>query len=324
MRFTTQGVWSAWRARRLKLCFVLGGSPDDGFCGQIAMFRTSLDYLGGIYKRATVVAVFGDPTILELPGRWRPHFERIITHHLPPEDFAALGYYLPLGLARWTNIPDECDFVIFSDADTIVLRPIDDLLERLLRVPAIAGTIAHWPFPQFPGEDSREKWTALAREWLGRAIPFDYRHSLTTDRDPPSQRECPFYLNYGCVIVPRRLIDQIRPIYLTLPARIAPQLQNPFFAAQVSLTLAIYAHNTPRHAVDLRYNFPNDELAEALYPESLHDLRVIHYLRTHQFDRQQIFASAEQFHHFLDLDLSGSNKLFQDHVRRLTQSRYPF
>lgn len=324
VRFGTHRVWSAGKVRRLKLCFLIAASPNDGFYGQIAMFRRSLDYLGGIYKRAVVIANFGDQSIKELPERWQPHFARIVTHFVPPVNSQGPDDYFAQSLAKWTNIPDECDVIVFSDADTIFLRPIDDLLTLLVTTPAIAGTIAHWTPFNAEGVDPREEWAALARECLDREMPLDYTHTLTTDKDPPSLRKCPFYLNFGCVILPRKFLDQIRSTYLPLLSRVMPLLPNPVFTAQVSLTLAVYAHNIPHQAVDMRYNFPNDELAEALYAESMHDLRVIHYLRTQRFDRQQIFASAEEFHSFLELDLRGSDKMFQDHVRILTGSRYPF
>jgi hypothetical protein len=324
LRLKLQRAWAGRRLRRLKLCFLIPGGPNDGFCGQIAMFRRSLDHLGGIYKQATVVAVFGDVAVQELPQRWRPHFERIITYHVPPEEVEKRGFSVQ-GDARWNVVPDDCDFAIFSDADTIFLRPIDDLLEQLLKTREVAGAIAHWTFPQKPGDDDpRKKWAGLAREFVGFEIPLDYTHTLTRDRDPPSERECPFYLNYGCVIVPRDLVDRIGSTFLSMAPRVEPRLHNPQFYGQVALTLVFYALNIGRRAIDLRYNFPNDEIADVLYPELLKDVRVIHYLRTTKFDRQQIFASPEQFQLFLELELSGSNKVFQDHVGLLTDSRYPF
>ena len=313
----------AGRMRDLRLCFLIPGLPNDSFCGQIAMFRRALDHLGGIYKRAPVIAVLGDEETQELPERWRPHFDRIITHYVPPEDLAAHGL-LFIGDARWTCFPKDCDVVIFSDADTMVLRPIDDLLKQLKMAPAIAGVIAHCPFPHRPGEDPRQKWAELAQEWLGRSIPLEYTHTLTTKQDPLSQRECPFYVNYGCVIGLRKIIERIRSTYLWLRPRLEQSIEAPYFAGQIALTLAMYGHRAPCRAVDMRYNFPNDEIAEALYPESLRDLRVIHFLRTGKFDRSQIFASEEHFDRFLKLNLQGSNRIFQDHVRLLTNSRYPF
>ena len=287
------------------------------------MFRMSLDNLGGIYASASVVVVFGDSTISPLPERWRPHFERIVVHHADPDDYIARSYSAQAD-ARWTVVPGDCDFAIMSDADTMVLRPFDDLLVRLVAEPGIAGTIAHFPFPQYPGELPTEKWASLAREWLGRELPLDYEHSLARAADPDFRRTCPFYLNQAFVVVPRPMVDVLSPTHRWLVPRVAPQLSDPFYRGQVALTLAVHTHDVTRHAIDIKYNFPNDRLAEELYPASMHDLRVIHYLRTDHFDRQQIFATAEAFERFLALHLTGSELQFQDHVRQLTGGQYPF
>lgn len=141
---------------------------------------------------------------------------------------------------------------------------------------------------------------------------------------PESLRSSPFYVNMGFVIVPRELLPSLRKSYLGLRPAVAPRLRNPYFAGQVALTLAVHANDLPRHAIDLKYNFPNDPRAETMYPDSLRDIRVIHYLRTGHFDRIEIFASAESFDQFLALDLVGSERIFQDHVRALTNGHYPF
>jgi hypothetical protein len=51
---------------------------------------------------------------------------------------------------------------------------------------------------------------------------------------------------------------------------------------------------------------------------------IYHYLRTTHFDRHLIFSSAERYHAFLDLKLTGSNHDFQHAVRALLGSQYPF
>src|SRR5262245_35936047 len=160
----------------LRLSFLIPASPTDGFRGQIAMFRRSLDHLGGMYRQADVVAVFGGSTIDELPDRWKPHFERITIHHADPRAFRE-GSYRAQGDARWNLVPAGSEIAILCDADTMVLRPIDDLLTQMVRSPAIGAAIAHYPFPQFPGEQPRDKWTSLAMDWVGHDIPLTYVHS---------------------------------------------------------------------------------------------------------------------------------------------------
>jgi hypothetical protein len=287
------------------------------------MFSVALEHLGGIYRSASVVAVFGDSEIGTLPVRWRPWLERLTTYWVAPADFQKNGY-LAQGDARWLHMPENCDFVVFMDADTMLLRPIGDLLETLIASPAVAGVIAHLPFPVPPEETPQEKWRLLAQQFIGRDIPLEYTHVFANDDTPLSRRHCPFYLNFGFVVAPSEIGRRIWPTYLNIRPRVAAYLQAPYFSGQVALTLAIYANDVPRRPISIRYNFPNDTVAELLYPDALKDMRVIHYLRTHNFDRQRIFASREEFHRFLQLDLSGSEQMFQEHIRRITGSRYPF
>jgi hypothetical protein len=74
----------------------------------------------------------------------------------------------------------------------------------------------------------------------------------------------------------------------------------------------------------MSYNFPNDPVADKLYPQELNSISVLHYLRTDKFDRQKIFVSKKNFEKFLSLRLTGSNKIFQEFVKYLTGGKYPF
>jgi hypothetical protein len=307
----------------MRLCFLIPASPTDGFLGQIAMFRRSLDMLGGIYEQARVVAVLGDDEVHQLPERWRSLLPRVVLHHVPADMYRTHGYRAQTW-ARWGLVPPDCDIAVFADADTLPLRPVDDLLERLVRTPGVAGTIAHYPFPQHPGHDPGSTWRALARELIGRDLDLTYTYALSAPEDPVGRRLCPFYLNFGFVLVSRPLVDRIAATFQALATRLAGLLADPYFAGQVALTLTVHAHHVARHAVGLRYNFPNDRRAEMLHPDELADIRVVHYLRTHRFDRQRIFASQDAFDDFLRLELDGSDRRFQDRVREITAARYPF
>ncbi len=311
------------RVGRLRLCFLIPASPTDGFFGQIAMFRRALDHLGGPYRKATVIAVFGAEEQVSIPRAWEPYLHRVTVHAVPPSEFQKKSYGAQAN-ARWSVAPEDCDLVIFADADVLMVRRIDDLLERLLAESSVAGAIAHYPFPQFPGDVPAQKWDSLARESIGRKIRLDYRHTLAPDSAPAAQRDCPFYVNFGFVIVPRALYSSLGARYLGLVDQVAGRLADPYFSGQVSLAMAVNALDLPCTDMDMRYNFPNDALAEQRYPESMRDVRVIHYLRTHRFDRQMIFSSSTDFRSFLAMRLTGVEAVLQAHVARLTGGHYPF
>jgi hypothetical protein len=96
------------------------------------------------------------------------------------------------------------------------------------------------------------------------------------------------------------------------------------FSGQVALTLAMAAKRAGTWALPMRYNFPNDPVAERMYPTELEQAVVYHYLRTDVFDRHQIFVSADTYERFLALPLGGVNRRFQNAVRRIVGESYPF
>jgi len=93
---------------------------------------------------------------------------------------------------------------------------------------------------------------------------------------------------------------------------------------QISLPPTCSDLGLPTRALPLRYNRPNDPIADDRYPGDLGGIVFLHYLRTKVFDRQRIFVNRENFKSFIGLELSGSNRRFRQHVVELTGDRYPF
>jgi hypothetical protein len=306
-----------------KICFHFPASPTDAFFSQIAMFKLSLDALGGSYKDADTIITLGDEQIKLIPDQWKFLLEKnIIINWAAPEDFLRKKYDAQ-GDAQWIYNHEKYDFVCILDADVLIMRPIDDLLTNMLQNPAITGTIAHYPIPTNTGENPQYLWQKLANHFIGKPIDFEYRHTLV-EGQPMDSTFCPFYVNFGFILISPKIIQDLRETYLDIRKKVSPFLKYPYFSAQVALTLAVAAHQIPTRAVGLRYNFPNDSKADHLHLNELTDVRLIHYLRTEYFDRHKIFTSQPEFEHFLSLKLTGSNKIFQDYINNLTDGRYPF
>src|ERR1051326_8763143 len=306
--------------RMLKLDFLIPASPTDAFFSQIALFRLALDALGEIYRKARVVAVLGCEAITAIPSRWDPYLERVEVVWADPGDFKRRGYRAQ-GDLRFERFRPDADLVVLCDADTVFMRPWLGLAETLAREPRLAGGIAHYHFPWTDlTAGAVEDWKGLARSLLGHDIPLDYRYSL---QDPDRADPCPFYINYGFFAGTPALFAKFFPVYRDVLPEVKRALQN-HFDGQVALALAIAQLELPAVALPLRYNFPNDPQAYALYPEEREQMVMLHYLRTLHFDRHIIFAGEEPFRKFLSLDLEGSNRDFQAFVRELTRGRYPF
>ena len=80
----------------------------------------------------------------------------------------------------------------------------------------------------------------------------------------------------------------------------------------------------PVRALPMRWNFPNDPIADRMYPQELEHVVFLHYLRGQAFRRDRVFADAQAFARFLDRPVEGSNAVFQRAVARITGGRYPF
>ena len=74
----------------------------------------------------------------------------------------------------------------------------------------------------------------------------------------------------------------------------------------------------------MRYNFPNDPVAEAAYPGELDQVAVVHYLRTAKFDRHSLFASPQAYADFLEASLSGADQRLRETVVDTFGHDYPF
>src|SRR5687768_5950874 len=129
-----------------KLCFYIPASPNDSFYSKVAMTRLALDALGGVYKDAHIILALGSEEFSPIPDRWKTHFRNTVKlHWADPKLYRKYGYSAQ-GSARWKYDYNDYDIVIFCDADTLLVRPIDDLLVRMQQAPAVMGVIAHYPF----------------------------------------------------------------------------------------------------------------------------------------------------------------------------------
>ena len=266
-----------------------------------------------------------DPTTLE---EWRPHLDGVEIHWTSKERFALAGDWAQSDDV-FVSAPPDADVLLAMDADTLPVDTLEPVLEQVWETGAIAGVIAHYPpFPHSPEASRpasiREGWRQLSQGLLDAPLDFSYSHTLMDAQVQAEQTATPFYLNFGVVFFPRDAFRRIAPLYLAIRPQLMERMMFPDFSGQAALTLAITAERSKTWPLPMRFNFPNDPIAEHMYPMELERAVVFHYLRTTTFDRHQIFASAQQYEKFLSLHLQGVNLRFQDAVRRIIGERYPF
>jgi hypothetical protein len=311
----------------VKLEFFVCGSPTDAFYSQAAMFRLALDSFGGDFARARLVLCLGDLEWKPLPARWAPYFRAIDVRWASRESFLEHGD----GSHHVFNLLDQgADLSFICDADTLPLRPLPaEFLAEMVADPAIAGVLAHRMPPRndAKGNDLRhlgvaEFWAHLGREVIGVEPVVQYE--MTLPLDPASAPDpCPFYINFGFIAAPPRMLRTLRRHMDYVQPRIRALLDNDFYM-QLGITLATLRGELPTRPLPMRFNYPNDPDADVRYPDELAQVLVMHYLRTTHFDRHRIFATEQDFDAFLALPLVGSNAVFQAFVARVTGGRYPF
>jgi hypothetical protein len=149
-----------------------------------------------------------------------------------------------------------------------------------------------------------------------------YRYTLRRETDAPPE-PCPFYINLGVVIATPAIFARFHAQHREVIPVVREVLENRFYE-QISVPFAAARAGVPQRVLPMRFNFPNDPLAEATYPDEAAAIIQLHYMRTKEFHRHRIFADRTAFEAFMEMPLAGSNAVLQAKVRALTGGSYPF
>ena len=222
------------------------------------------------------------------------------------EEFRLRGYGVP---ERFRAKVDG-DVILFLDADTLLVRPIDDILETIAVRPVVAGVMAH--NPPFFGLPST--WDDVFAA-VGVPMPADrYQHNgWQTLWNDPRLRFGPIYYNFGAVFVPGTMMPELGAAYIRRMDRVAAAPIHKFFGGQLTLSLAIYELGLPHVALGTRYNYPNIESFDRLMASELADVRIIHYFtETTIGARRDNWGTQEHLERFLARkDLRGSDEILR-------------
>jgi hypothetical protein len=307
--------------------FHIPANPTPSFFSQIGMFALSLRELGPPYSVAPIHVSLGHRERVPIPDAYGlAQCRAQLRWHWVIEKFAKDSYFAQ-GENRFRVIGDS-ELVCMCDADTLLVRRIDELLQELKAKPAVAGVVVHSPqFSRTKERTVRQGWEYAAQMLLGRSIEFPCHCTLQKSEDG-GDNQTPFCPNFGFVIGSRELMRNLRHdlcdfrkkiinLFPALPDAKVPPMH--FYSAQIALALAIEKNRTPWRELPMRYNWPNDTAADALYPGEVSQIRVVHYLRRGQFQRERIFCDRESFAQFMQARLSDfGSQLLQERVRKLT------
>ncbi len=299
--------------------FRLPIAPTPSFYHRIRFFCAALRRLGPGYADAPVQVTVGDRADMKKVGnenRWSENFP--IQWHRVPDELCEKHGYFGTSDFRYFLPESKADLVILADADTAVVRPLGDALTWMLRDEAsIAGHMAHGPPPVTvrarPEMKSADLWPYLFGEF---SIPWPGQLSgYSMDREGRLPL-VPAYYNLGFVVLNRTALalfrERIAEIRDHLNAIVVSEMR-----CQMAVTLLSYRHGMQRQNLSADFNAANDERHLAHNQVSLEDIRVIHYLRPSELDRES-FLGPDQRDHFLRASLHNPvNRLLQDLAREI-------
>lgn len=292
------------------VCFSIPASPTEGFFGQIVLFSKAVSRQRWERWTPRVRAIFGEKPDPDILAKWLPNLHDVDLLFLDPKYQAEEGYFAQ-GDERFFSVPPNTDVLVLADADTLLLGSIEDMLDEVLEMRGVAGVVAHWSYPTNGRHALQDDWQALANEFTGHQLAFQYRYTMAGEA---LEDRAPFYVNFGFVSIATSVLPELRDYYLPLRRALMESLDNNYFSAQVGFALTVDALKIPHKTLPFRYNYPNDPAVDALHQEELREVRVMHYLRTSHFDRNEIASDKAKYMSFLNADLKGSNALFRDRV----------
>lgn len=158
-----------------------------------------------------------------------------------------------------------------------------------------------------------DPWPCLFSEF---SIPWPgqlSRYSIDRDERLPLS---PAYYNLGFVVLNRAALvlfrERIAELRDHLNAIVLSEMR-----CQIAVTLLSYRHGMQRQNLSAVFNAANDERHLAQNQVSLEDIRVIHYLRRSELDRES-FLGPDQRDHFLRASLRNPvNRLLQEVAREI-------
>jgi hypothetical protein len=305
-----------------KFAVLVPGSATHAFFSQVAAISVALRRLDWTRWEPSLYFFAGGSPDAAALERWLPHLPDVHIAFTSSTRFAREGHWAQ-GDDVFREAPRDAEVFLHMDADVLPVAPFEDVLDHVAETGAVAGAITHYPAPIDRSRPSREAWQELADDLIDAgALDFSFSHTLLATET--NDASCPFYVNFGVVFFAQPAFERVGTTYLSLRPQVQPRIEEPDFSGQVALALAIAREDAPTWALPMRFNFPNDPLAEQMYPAELENARLFHYLRTDEFDRQRIFADADEYAAFLNLSLTGVNARFRAHARRLLGDAYPF
>ncbi|MGH6847334.1 MAG: hypothetical protein ACREC0_07815 [Methylocella sp.] len=267
-------------------------SPTEKFYSLVRFYNFALRRLDSPqYRDARLLVAVGDHCNLDAVRRqneWSEDFN--IAWERVPDEISAEFHWA--GTANWRmNIPSrDAEIIILSDADTVLLRDVNPMLiEFPLEEPAVRGHMAHLPPTvsknniAFSGADPKF-WP-----WLFELfdIPWPtvtYRYSMDADESLPVS---PAYFNLGFVAVNAKALAVFASEIVETTRRVTAATDS-LMRCQIAITIIAYRAGIDIGTLPAAYNAANDLVHFSQNGLTTDQIRVLHFLRLDEIDRQEL------------------------------------
>ena len=296
----------------MRLEFRIPISPTSGFYSQIRLFDFALRRLGTPYSEARIFVCVGDNCNIDLvkhENAWSS--DRIQWEAVPKEVFDEFGIH---GTADWRLIPAarDVDLVILCDADTVLLRDINPLLTAFpMGRPALRGHMAHSPPPaaggDLPHPSSVDFWPKLFERFGVREPERLFDYSMDEARRMP---QIPAYFNLGFVALNPGALTTLGSSIFDFQRAFVRKVDS-HMRCQIALTIIAYKQGLDIDVLPAMYNAANDIAHLRHNYLSSEDIRVLHYLRNDEIERN-VVLQENYIDDFLSKELHNpANRLLQ-------------
>lgn len=292
-------------------------SPTPHFFTMVHYLAASWRLNGGPFADSRIIVTVGaddEPTDLHQALAWSRQYP-IEWRWLDRELFRKQIYYAT-ALERF-RLSFRSRLVLMLDADTFCCGTFLPLAQKASSTGALAGLIAHCsPFLELPVKNSQVWWNRLAAGAQLPAPRLSCRHTgYGAMYHEHTASRCPPYFNLGMLLAPADAMSKIGEIIYAEMDHVNEVLTTGF-RCQLALALALERLGIPTIEAPMRYNFANDEALAKHYRRELHDVRLFHYLRVGDFDKNRDVANHEAVQAFLARpDLHGVNRIMADRLR---------
>lgn len=312
-------------------------SPTDNDMRSVRYLLESIQEFGGPISRAAhcIVSVGADDLPRDLKKEYPWTADHSVEFRWVDRDRFRLWQYNATGFDRFW-VESHADVVALIDADLLITRNLDKIVQRAHLEQRMLGFMAHVSPFGFEGlaQTPSDVWWKRYFDEAGLETPnldwqysgwgldwSHYKFARIVSHDP-NHRFGPPYFNYGIIIAPRAYFEQMGETFVE-ELETVRRVHDGCYRSQIANCLAFERHKIPCGKLPINYNFPLNLPGDAIRALNLdpdgennfEDIRIFHYIGA-----RKLFETRQSVQTLLNrTDLTGSWAAFQNKLRIVSQ-----